>query len=276
MSERMSGRAPDSEPPRGERPYEETPDGPAPEETRGETAADVPGGAHGEAHGGALGSRLNWLRAAVLGANDGIVSTAGLVVGVAGATDDRGALLTAGLAGLLAGSMSMAAGEYVSVSTQRDAEKAALAMEKRELREQPEAELAELAGMLEERGLSREVAREAAQQLTERDALRAHARVELGIDPDELTNPWHAAWASFVAFTVGALLPLLAIVLPSTAWRLGVTVGSVLAALALTGWSSARLGAARARPAVVRNVAGGALAMAVTYGAGALLGAVGV
>ncbi|ATL26756.1 VIT1/CCC1 transporter family protein [Streptomyces formicae] len=231
---------------------------------------------HDEAHGGALGSRLNWLRAAVLGANDGIVSTAGLVVGVAGATDDRSALLTAGLAGLLAGSMSMAAGEYVSVSTQRDSEKAALAMEKRELREQPEAELAELTDLLAERGLSREVAREAAEQLTERDALRAHARVELGIDPDALTNPWHAAWASFVAFTAGALLPLLAIVLPPPDWRLCVTVLSVLGALALTGWSSARLGSADARRAVLRNVAGGALAMAVTYGAGALLGAVGV
>ncbi|MFD9906728.1 VIT family protein [Streptomyces sp. NPDC059063] len=231
---------------------------------------------HEEAHGGALGSRLNWLRAAVLGANDGIVSTAGLVVGVAGATSERATILTAGLAGLLAGSMSMAAGEYVSVSTQRDSEKAALAQEKRELREQPDAELAELTDLLEGRGLSRDVAREAAQQLTERDALRAHARVELGIDPDELANPWHAAWASFVAFTAGALLPLLAIVLPPAAWRLPVTVASVLAALALTGWSSARLGAAAVRPAVVRNVAGGALAMAVTYGAGALLGAAGV
>lgn len=231
---------------------------------------------HDEAHGGALASRLNWLRAAVLGANDGIVSTAGLVVGVAGATGDRSTLLTAGLAGLLAGSMSMAAGEYVSVSTQRDSEKAALALEKRELREQPEAELAELTGMLEQRGLSREVAREAAEQLTERDALRAHARVELGIDPDDLTNPWHAAWASFVAFTVGALLPLLAIVLPPADRRLPVTVVSVLGALALTGWSSARLGAADVRPAVLRNMGGGALAMAVTYGAGALLGAVGV
>ncbi|GGV47484.1 VIT1/CCC1 transporter family protein [Streptomyces spectabilis] len=231
---------------------------------------------HEEAHGGALGSRLNWLRAAVLGANDGVVSTAGLVVGVAGATDDRGTLLTAGLAGLLAGSMSMAAGEYVSVSTQRDSEKAALAQEKRELREQPEAELAELTDLLAGRGLSRDVAREAAQQLTERDALRAHARVELGIDPDELTNPWHAAWASFVAFTVGALLPLLAIVLPPASWRLPVTVGSVLAALALTGLASARLGAADVRPAVLRNVLGGALAMTVTYAAGALLGAAGV
>ncbi|WP_438294538.1 VIT1/CCC1 transporter family protein [Streptomyces sp. HUAS TT7] len=231
---------------------------------------------HDEAHNGALGSRLNWLRAAVLGANDGIVSTAGLVVGVAGATDDRSALLTAGLAGLLAGSMSMAAGEYVSVSTQRDSEKAALATERRELKESPEAELAELTSLLAERGLSEEVAREAAVQLTERDALRAHARVELGIDPDELTNPWHAAWASFFAFTAGALLPLLAIVLPPASVRLYVTVGSVLAALALTGWWSARLGAAPARRAILRNVGGGAVAMGVTYGAGVLLGAVGV
>ncbi|QKW26911.1 VIT family protein [Streptomyces seoulensis] len=230
---------------------------------------------HDEPHGGALGSRLNWLRAAVLGANDGIVSTAGLVVGVAGATDSRQALLTAGLAGLLAGSMSMAAGEYVSVSTQRDAERAALAEERRELRDQPEAELRELAGLLERRGLSGEVARDAARQLTERDALRAHASVELGIDPDRLTNPWHAAGASFLAFTVGALLPLLAIVLPPAALRLWVTVLSVLAALVLTGFSSARLGAAPPGRAVARNVAGGALAMAVTYAAGALLGAAG-
>ncbi|MEU7055455.1 VIT family protein [Streptomyces sp. NPDC046197] len=230
---------------------------------------------HDEAHSGALGSRLNWLRAAVLGANDGIVSTAGLVVGVAGATDSRSALLTAGLAGLLAGSMSMAAGEYVSVSTQRDSERAALSLEKRELREQPQAELEELTQLLAERGLTRELAREAAEQLTARDALKAHARVELGIDPDELTNPWHAAWASFLAFTVGALLPLLAIVLPPPSWRLAVTVLSVLGALVLTGWSSARLGAAKPGRAVLRNVAGGALAMGVTYVAGVLLGAAG-
>ncbi|MFI6283876.1 VIT family protein [Streptomyces sp. NPDC051018] len=217
---------------------------------------------------------MNWLRAAVLGANDGIVSTAGLVVGVAGATGNRTALLTAGLTGLLAGSMSMAAGEYVSVSTQRDSEKAALAVEKRELRDEPEAELDELTGLLTDRGLTREVAREAAAQLTERDALRAHARVELGIDPDALANPWHAAGASFLAFTAGALLPLLAMVLPPASLRLAVTIGSVLAALALTGWWSARLGEARVGPAVARNVGGGALAMAVTYGAGSLLGAV--
>ncbi|UZJ30950.1 VIT1/CCC1 transporter family protein [Streptomyces endophytica] len=230
---------------------------------------------HDEAHGGGLGSRLNWLRAAVLGANDGIVSTAGLVVGVAGATQDRATLLTAGLAGLLAGSMSMAAGEYVSVSTQRDSEKAALALERRELATAPQAELIELTELLEGKGLERQLAREVAEQLTEHDALRAHAEVELGIDPDELTNPWHAAAASFLAFTAGALLPLLAIVLPPAAHRLWITVVAVLAALAICGWSSARLGSAPPGRAVLRNAGGGALAMAVTYVAGTLLGAVG-
>ncbi|AZK93449.1 MULTISPECIES: VIT1/CCC1 transporter family protein [Streptomyces] len=244
-------------------------------DTTGGAAPEPPPGPHHEPHDTGLGTRLNWLRAAVLGANDGIVSTAGLVVGVAGATADRSALLTSGLAGLLAGSMSMAAGEYVSVSTQRDSEKAALAVEKRELREEPEAELEELTTLLTERGLARDTAREAAVQLTERDALRAHARVELGIDPDALANPWHAAGASFLAFTVGALLPLLAIVLPPADVRLAVTVGSVLAALVLTGWWSARLGAARPGTAIARNAGGGALAMAVTYAAGSLLGAVG-
>ncbi|MDX2294745.1 MULTISPECIES: VIT1/CCC1 transporter family protein [Streptomyces] len=228
------------------------------------------------AHGGGLGSRLNWLRAAVLGANDGIVSTAGLVVGVAGATESQAALLTAGLSGLLAGSLSMAAGEYVSVSVQRDSEDAALATEKRELRESPAAELDELTALLTARGLSPAVAREAAEQLTARDALRAHARVELGIDPDDLTNPWHAAWASFLAFTAGALLPLLAIVLPPASVRLWITVASVLAALTLTGWWAARLAAAPAPRATLRTVAGGALAMAVTYAAGSLLDVAGV
>ncbi len=232
-------------------------------------------GRHTEQHGGSLSERLNWLRAAVLGANDGVVSTAGLVVGVAGATEARGPLLTAGLAGLLAGSMSMAAGEYVSVSTQRDTEQAALALERRELREQPEEELEELTQLLQDRGLDRSVALEAARQFTAWDALRAHARVELGINPDDLTNPWHAAFASFLAFTAGALLPLCSIVLPPPAWRLPITVVSVLAALALTGWTSARLGSAAVRRAVLRNVAGGALAMAVTYGVGSLLGAAG-
>ncbi|MFD6877954.1 MULTISPECIES: VIT family protein [unclassified Streptomyces] len=220
----------------------------------------------------AISTRLNWLRAGVLGANDGIISTAGLVVGVAGATTSRTTILTAGVAGLLAGALSMAAGEYVSVSSQRDSERAALDVERRELAQQPQAELDELTDLLADRGLGRELAREAAVQLTERDALRAHARVELGIEPDELANPWHAAVASLIAFTVGALLPLLAIVLPGASARVPVTVAAVLAALTLCGVVSARLGGAPALRAVFRNVTGGALAMAVTYAAGTLLG----
>lgn len=233
--------------------------------------------AHGrEPHSGAMGTRLNWLRAAVLGANDGVVSTAGLVVGVAGATSSRSALLTAGLAGLLAGSLSMAVGEYVSVSTQRDSEQAALAVEREELATMPGAELAELTGMLRQRGLSEDLAAQVAEQLTERDALAAHASLELGIDAHELANPWHAALASFAAFTTGALLPLLAIVLPPASLRLAITVAAVLIALVLCGWGSARMGSAPVRPAVLRNALGGALAMAITYSAGALLGAAGV
>ncbi|MFC1404878.1 MULTISPECIES: VIT family protein [Streptacidiphilus] len=226
-----------------------------------------------EPHQDGLATRLNWLRAAVLGANDGIVSTAGLVVGVAGATGSAQTLLTAGLAGLLAGSLSMAAGEYVSVSTQRDSEQAALDLERLELDRTPEAELAELAGLYQQKGLTPDLAAEVARQLTAHDALGAHAETELGIDPDELTNPWHAAGASFLAFTAGALLPLLAMVLPPASVRLYVTVVSVLAALALCGWGSARLGRAPVRASVLRNVAGGALAMGVTYLAGTLLGA---
>ncbi|WP_020555614.1 VIT1/CCC1 transporter family protein [Embleya scabrispora] len=227
-------------------------------------------------HDEAMGTRLNWLRAAVLGANDGIVSTAGLVVGVAGATDERAQLLTAGLAGLLAGSLSMAAGEYVSVSTQRDAEKAALVQERRELTDEPEAELNELTGLYEEQGLTESLARAVAEQLTAHDALAAHAQAELKIDPNELTNPWHAAGASFLAFTVGALLPLLAMVLPAASTRLPITVAAVLVALVLCGWSGARLGGAAPVRAIVRTAAGGALAMAVTYAVGTLLGASGV
>ncbi len=229
-------------------------------------------GHEGEPHRqGELGSRLNWLRAGVLGANDGVVSTAGLVVGVAGAAATSAELLTAGLAGLLAGSMSMATGEYVSVSTQRDSELAALDQERRELAHTPEAELEELTGLYMAKGLTRDLAREVAVQLTEHDALAAHAETELGIDPEELTNPWHAAGASFVAFTVGALLPLLAIVLPPASVRVAVTVAAVIGALVVTGWVSARLGSARVGPAVGRNVLGGAIAMAITYAAGVLL-----
>jgi len=236
-------------------------------------ALDTPVGPHeDEPHEDSFSSRLNWLRAGVLGGNDGIVSTAGLVMGVAGATSDRTTILIAGVAGIAAGALSMAAGEYVSVSTQRDAEQALLAKERAELRDEPEEELAELAGLYVEKGLSEELALRVAEELTAHDALGAHAETELGIDPDDLTNPWHAAWASMLAFTLGALLPLLTITLTPVSIRIWSTVAAVGLALALTGWVSARLGYGPVRRAVVRNVGGGVLAMAVTYGIGALIG----
>lgn len=221
-----------------------------------------------EPHSESFASRLNWLRAGVLGANDGIVSTAGLVVGVAATTADARTILAAGLAGLVAGAISMAAGEYVSVSTQRDSEKALLAKERIELATAPEDELAELTGIYERKGLSPATARAVAEELTAHDAFTAHAEAELGLDPRELTNPWAAAGSSAVAFTCGALLPLLAIVLPPASWRVPVTVVAVLVALALTGSVSARLGGGRRGRAVLRVVVGGALAMAITYGIG--------
>jgi len=226
----------------------------------------------GEPHRGDLAGRLKWLRAGVLGANDGIVSTAGLVVGVAGATTSSAAILTAGIAGLAAGAVSMALGEYVSVSSQRDTEKALLARERRELAEEPEEELAELAAIYQAKGLSEATATQVAAELTARDPFVAHAEAELGIDPGALTNPWHAAGASALAFTVGSLLPLLAIVLPPASIAVPVAFVVVLLALALTGAISAQLGAAGKTRAVVRLVVGGAAAMAVTYAIGHLVG----
>ena len=219
-----------------------------------------------------VGTRLNWLRAAVLGANDGIVSTAGVVMGVAGATDDSGAIVIAGIAALTAGALSMGAGEYVSVSTQRDSERSILGLEAEELQQMPQTEERELAAMYVDKGLSPETAEKVARELTEHDALRAHADIEFGIDPDNLTNPWHAAWASMLAFTVGALLPLLIVAFVPDSVRVLVTVLSVVAALALTGFVSARIGYSPRLPAVVRNVSGGLLAMGVTYLIGTLAG----
>jgi VIT1/CCC1 family predicted Fe2+/Mn2+ transporter len=229
---------------------------------------------HGEAHDdhAGLGARLNWLRAGVLGANDGIVSVAGLVVGVAGATTDRFVILTAGIAGLVAGALSMAGGEYVSVSTQRDTERAMLRLEKQELRTMPEAEERELAGIYEEKGLSPELAAQVARELSEKDALQAHAEAELRIDPDELTSPWQAAWASLLAFSVGALLPLLAISIPPTSTRVWACVVAVMIGLELTGLVSARLGSAGPGRAIARNVGVGSLTMLVTYYVGVLFG----
>ena len=226
----------------------------------------------GEPHDSAVTSRLNWLRAGVLGANDGIVSTAGLVVGVAGATTAAGPILTAGVAGLVAGAVSMALGEYVSVSSQRDTERALLEKERGELADFPDQELDELTALYEAKGLSAPTARLVAEELTATDAFTAHADAELHIDPDDLTNPWHAAGASAIAFTVGSLLPLAAILLPPPGARVAVTFVVVVLALALTGFLSARLGGARPRRAVARLVGGGALAMAVTYGIGAMVG----
>jgi VIT1/CCC1 family predicted Fe2+/Mn2+ transporter len=229
---------------------------------------------HEEPHAelGSTGARLNWLRAGVLGANDGIVSTAGVIAGVAGATAEPGPVLTAGVAALVAGALSMAVGEYVSVSTQRDTEAALLAKEKRELRDEPEAELAELTHFYEDKGLDPELAHQVAVQLTAHDALAAHAEVELQIDPEELTSPWHAAFASMGAFVVGALLPLLAVVIaPHAVWA-GVLVASVVLALIITGVVSARLGGMSPARQVVRNVSGGLLAMGVTYAIGAFVG----
>ncbi|MBB5914999.1 VIT1/CCC1 family predicted Fe2+/Mn2+ transporter [Nocardia transvalensis] len=225
-----------------------------------------------EPHDPSLGSRLNWLRAGVLGANDGIVSTAGLVVGVASAATSRTPILTAGVAGLVAGALSMAVGEYVSVSTQRDSEKALLSREKRELAEDPDAELAELAGIYECKGLSPETARQVAEELTAHDAFAAHAEVELGLNPNDLTNPWQAAFSSAVAFTCGALLPLLAILLPPATWRVPVTFVAVLIALTITGSISARLGRSNPRRAARRVLIGGALAMGITYAIGQIPG----
>lgn len=242
--------------------------------TEADFPADAEIGPHPhEPHGGGTSALLNWLRAAVLGANDGIVSTAGLVMGVAGATTDRQAIFVAGLAGVVAGALSMAAGEYVSVSSQKDTEKALLAKERRELEEEPEEELAELAGIYRDKGLSEETARQVAIELTAHDALAAHAEAELGLDAYERTKPSHAALASMGAFTIGAVLPLLTITLLPESWRVWGTVVSVVLALALTGWSSARFTNAIVSRAVVRTVGGGLLAMIVTYGVGSLVGA---
>lgn len=220
--------------------------------------------------------KLNWLRAGVLGANDGIVSVAAVVVGVAGATSDLGPIFTAGTAAVIGGAVSMALGEYISVSSQRDSERALIEKERRELEEDPEGELAELATLYEQRGLSPETASRVAEELTAKDALSAHLAVELNIDQEDVVSPWHAALASFAAFFVGALLPMLAILLPPPEARVPVTFAATLIALAITGATGARIGGAKPVPAAIRVVIGGALALAVTFLAGHLLGASGV
>ncbi|HEY3338518.1 MAG TPA: VIT family protein [Propionicimonas sp.] len=236
-------------------------------------AGDDPSGYQAaEAEAGSHNGRLNGLRAAVLGANDGIVSTAGIVIGVAGATLEPFTILAAGIAGLTAGALSMAVGEYVSVSAQRDTEKALLDKERRELAEMPEEELAELAGLYQAKGLEPALALEVAIQLHAHDALAAHAETELGIDPDQLTSPWVAAVSSAVSFTIGSVLPLVAIIFAPTDLKIIITVAAVALALVITGYLSARAGGTPILRAILRNLVGGLLAMGVTYWIGRLVG----
>jgi len=219
-------------------------------------------------------TRISWLRAAVMGANDGIVSTSSLIIGVAAAGTDRHQILLAGLAGLIAGAMSMAAGEYVSVSSQSDSENADLDREKRELIETPEAELQELADIYRARGLTSELANEVATQLTEHDALEAHARDELGITDLSKARPVQAALASAATFSAGAALPLAAVVfapLESIIWL--TTIASLLV-LALLGLISAKAGGAPVPKAVLRVVLWGSAAMIATAIVGRIFGAV--
>jgi VIT1/CCC1 family predicted Fe2+/Mn2+ transporter len=223
-----------------------------------------------EPHTSSNRTTLNWLRAAVLGANDGIISLSGLVIGVAGATDSRTIIIASGVAGLLAGAFSMAAGEFVSVSTQRDSEQALLAKERRELDEMPEEELAELVSLYQAKGLSPETATRVAKELTKHNVYAAHIDVELGIDPNNLTNPWQAAFASALAFVAGAIIPLIAIVIIPPAWRVPGTFSAVVIALLITGILSAAVSGTSGVRASVRVVLGGVLAMAVTYAVGTL------
>jgi len=232
----------------------------------------LPSTLHPELHADASASKLNWLRAGVLGANDGIVSLAALLVGIAGASSEQHNLLVAGVAGVLAGALSMAVGEYVSVSSQRDTERVLFAKERKELEMYPDAELEELTGIYEKKGLGRATAELVAKELTAVDAFGTHVREELGISPDELTNPWHAALASAISFVAGAFIPLVAILIPPAALQIPVTFGAVFLALVVTGVISARMSGAPTLKVTIRVVFGGILAMIVTFGIGKLFG----
>jgi len=229
-----------------------------------------------EPHRGSLSGRLNWLRAGVLGANDGIVSVAAMVVGVAGATSSVPALVAAGAAGVVGGAISMGLGEYVSVSSQSDSQKVLIAKERRELAEAPEAELAELVGLYRAKGLSPETAQKVAEELTAQDALTAHLNAELNISEEDVVSAFHAAWVSAIAFTLGALLPLLAILLPPASIRVPVTFGAVLVALTVLGMTGARLGGSPLLKPTLRVVIGGLTALVVTFAIGSLLGTSGL
>jgi VIT1/CCC1 family predicted Fe2+/Mn2+ transporter len=231
---------------------------------------------HPEPQGTDLAAKLNWLRAGVLGANDGIVSVAAVVVGVAGVTTENGPILAAGMAAVVGGAISMALGEYVSVSSQSDSQKSLIAKETAELRDQPEEEFAELVSLYRHKGLSEATATTVAKELTAKDALRAHLDIELGIDPDEIVSPWHAALASAISFLAGAVLPMLTILLAPPAVRVPLTFVVVLIALAITGWVGAWIGGGSRTRASTRVVIGGAIALAATFGLGSLLGTTGI
>jgi VIT1/CCC1 family predicted Fe2+/Mn2+ transporter len=216
-------------------------------------------------------SRVNWLRAAVLGANDGIVSVAALIIGVASAYTTIGPIIVTGLAGLVGGALSMAVGEYVSVSSQRDVEKAMFKKEKYELENNPEQELEMLAKHYEKKGLSPETAHAVALQLTDHDALEAHAEMHGITEEDEFTNPNDAAFASGVSFTVGGAIPLLAIIFSPAESRILITFVAVLIALAVTGVLSAKMSHANPLKVTIRVLIGGALAMLITSGLGLLV-----
>jgi len=220
--------------------------------------------------------RLNWLRAGILGANDGIVSIAALVVGVAAATSDPGPILIAGTAGIIAGSLSMALGEFVSVSSQRDSEASLIKRERQELEEHPEAELQELAELYQQRGLSASTAALVARELTEHDAVAAHLEAELGINELELTNPWHAAVSSALAFLAGSILPMVAIVSGPESIRIPLTFAASLLALGITGGVGAYLGQSPILRPVFRVMGGGALALVISWGIGTALGVSGI
>ena len=225
---------------------------------------------HSEGH---YGHRVGWLRAMVLGANDGIISTAALVLGVAAANSSRNAILTAGLAGLVAGAVSMALGEYVSVSSQRDSERSDIAKEKWELEHQADHELDELTSIYKGKGLEHGLAREVAVQLTEHDALATHLRDELGISEGELARPFQAAWSSGASFSVGAAIPLIAAALASTSIRIATVIAVTIVALFGLGYIGARAGGARPGRSIARVVVGGILAMGVTMAVGWAFGA---
>jgi VIT1/CCC1 family predicted Fe2+/Mn2+ transporter len=220
-----------------------------------------------------LGRRMGWLRAAVLGANDGIVSVAAIIVGVIAAQSSRSAILTAGIAGLVAGAASMAAGEYVSVSSQADAERADLELERTELRTDPLGERAELAEIYRERGLSARLAAEVAAELSAgNDLLAVHARDELGMTDRSQARPFQAAGASAASFTAGAALPLFAVAVAPASMRTSVTMAATVLALAVTGWAGARLGGAPPLRGTLRVVAWGVAAMVLTMAVGRVVG----